>query len=43
MLGPVGDIHVEEAGGHDEHPDAQVDGVQYVVEEQGLLHSGDQD
>lgn len=41
MLSPIRDVDVEQAGPHDENPNAKVDRVQQVVEEQGFPHSGD--
>lgn len=39
VLGPVAGIHVKHARRHDEDPNGEIDGVQHIVEHQGLLHA----
>jgi len=39
VLGPILGIHIKHARRHNEDPDGEVDGVQHVVEHQGLLHA----
>lgn len=39
MLGPIAGIHVKHTRRHDEDPDGEIDGIQYVIEHQRLLHA----
>lgn len=43
VVGPVFRINVKQSGSHDEYPHSQVDNIQDVIENKGLLHASRHD
>jgi len=39
VLGPIVGIHIKQARRHNEDPYGEIDGIQYIIEHQRLLHT----